>query len=452
MSNKIHIANVFIVNEGSICKGDVIIEDEFIRTVSVNSFLRAESDARYINAEGLYLLPGIIDDQVHFREPGLTHKADILHESRAAVAGGVTSFMEMPNTKPAALTLELLEQKYELARKDSMANYSFYMGVSNDNAEEVLKTPLDSVCGLKVFLGSSTGNLLVNNMDTLVRIFSSTKHIIAAHCEDDFIIAENLEKFQNEYGDNIPITKHHLIRNVEACFKSSSAAVELAKKHNTRLHVFHLSTEDELMLFDKNIPIEEKRITAEACVHHLWYSSDDYDALGSKIKWNPAIKEKHHRDALRKALRDGTIDVVATDHAPHLLEEKSNPYTACPSGAPIIQFSLQIMLELVKQNVIQVEDVVRLMCHNPSKLFRIRKRGFIREGWYADLVLVNLNQSQMVSEENIFSKCAWSPLEGTVFSSTIETTFINGKIAWNAGNFNEHDSVRGQRLYFDRKD
>jgi dihydroorotase len=450
MSNKIHIANAFIVNEGAICKGDLIIEDEFIRAISIDSSLRTDSGFRYINAAGLYLLPGVIDDQVHFREPGLTHKADILHESRAAVAGGVTSFMDMPNTKPPTLTLELLEQKCEIARRNSMANYSFYMGISNDNADEVLKTPLDSVCGLKVFLGSSTGNLLVNNVDTLFRVFSSTKHIIAAHCEDDGVIAHNLGKFRKEYGEDIPINKHHLIRNEDSCFRSSSAAVELAKKCNARLHVFHLSTEDELQLFDNNIPLEEKMITAEVCVHHLWYSADDYETLGAKIKWNPAIKEKHHREALRKAILDGRIDVIATDHAPHQLAEKSNPYTSCPSGAPIVQFSLQMMLELVNQNVMQLADVVRLMSHNPSRLFRIRKRGFIREGWYADLVLVNLNKPYVVSKDSIFSKCGWSPLEGTTFGSTIETTFINGKIAWNAGNFD--DSVRGQKLFFDRKD
>ncbi len=449
MSRIIHIANAFIVNEEKICKGDILIEDEFIRKISPYKSLGIIPGSKYINAEGLYLLPGIIDDHVHFREPGLTHKADIWHESRAAVAGGVTSFMDIPNTKPPALNLSNLEDKYEIARKNSMANYSFYMGISNDNADEVLKTPLESVCGLKVFLGSSTGNLLVNNLDTLALVFANTKHIVAAHCEDDEIIAANLAEFQKIYGDQIPINKHHIIRNTEACIKSSSAAVALAKKFNTRLHVFHISTEDELQLFDSDIPLEKKRITSEVCVHHLWFTADDYDSLGTKIKWNPSVKESRHRDALRKALLDGRIDVIATDHAPHLLQEKENPYLRCPSGAPFVQFSLQIMIELVRQKIITIEDLVRLMCHNPSRLFGIRKRGFIREGWFADLVLLDLNKAYEVKKENIYSKCGWSPLEGYTFSSTVITTFINGKIAWNTGNFD--DSVRGQRLMFDRK-
>jgi dihydroorotase len=448
MSEKIHIANARIVNEGTICRGDVLVENEKISCVSLNVPLQTPEGFQCINAEGLYLFPGLIDDQVHFREPGLTHKADIYHESRAAVAGGVTSFMDMPNTKPAATTLELLEEKYALAAKSSVANYSFYMGVTNDNANEVLQTPLDSVCGLKMFLGSSTGNLLVNNSEAIEKIFAETKHIISVHCEEDEIIAQNLHHYRNLYGENIPVSLHHKIRNAEACLTSSSRAVALARKYKTRLHVLHISTIDELALFDSNVALEDKHIICEVCVHHLWFTSDDYEAHGNFIKWNPSIKEPYHREGLRKALTAGAIDMVATDHAPHLAEEKNNPYTQSPSGAPIIQFSLQIMLELARQKIIKLEDISRLMCHNPATLFKIHKRGFIRPGYFADLVLVDLNTSCKVEKEIILSKCGWSPLEGTVFHSAIDTTIINGTIAWQKGKFN--DKVRGKRLLFDR--
>ncbi len=448
MSKSIHIANAFIVNEGKICKGDLIIENNFISKIALHSSLETPLHAEYINAEGLYLLPGIIDDQVHFREPGLTDKADIEHESRAAVAGGVTSFMEMPNTKPAAVTIDLLEQKYVTAAQKSMANYSFYMGVTNDNAEEVLKLPLDSVCGVKMFLGSSTGNLLVDNEETIEKIFANTKHIVAVHCEDDEIIENNLQKYTQLYGEQIPVSLHHKIRTEEACFASSSKAVRLAKKHNTRLHVLHISTADELSLFENKISPVGKKITAEACVHHLWFTSQDYEQKGTLIKWNPSVKEQHHREALRAAVNSGLIDVIATDHAPHLLSEKDNVYNKAPSGAPIVQFSLQMMLELVHQKIFSLEHVVKMMCHNPALLFQIDRRGFIREGWYADLVLVDMNMKYSVSKEHIFSKCGWSPLEHFTFQSTIDTTFVNGQTAWQKGNF--YDEVRGMRLRFNR--
>jgi len=448
MAGMIHIANAFIVNEGIICKGDVLTDGKIIQRISLNSSIDTPENAQYINAEGLYLIPGVIDDQVHFREPGITHKADIFHESRAAVAGGVTSFMDMPNTKPQAVSLQLLEDKYVIASKNSFANFSFYMGVTNDNADEVLKTPLDSVCGLKMFLGSSTGNLLVDRDETIEKIFSESKHIIAVHCEDDEIIRKNLEDYKAIYGENIPVTVHHKIRDASSCLKSSSKAVRLAKKYNTRLHVLHISTADELSLFDHTVPLEQKRITAEVCVHHLWFHADDYESLGSLIKWNPSIKEKMHREALREAITNGLIDIVATDHAPHLTEEKDNFYLQSPSGAPIIQFSLLMMLEMVKDKLLSMEQVVWLMCHNPSRLFNIRKRGFIREGWFADLVLVNTNKTYTVEKTKIFSKCGWSPLEGTVFSSEIQTTIVNGQIVWNNGSFDEN--VRGERMFFDR--
>lgn len=448
MFDSIHIANASIVNEGQISKGDLLIQGDVIQEISTGSSLITPQGAKYVDASGLFLLPGIIDDQVHFREPGLTHKADIYHESMAAVAGGVTSYMDMPNTKPPATTLELLEEKYEIAAKNSLANFSFYMGVTNDNHEEVLKTPLDSVCGLKAFLGSSTGNLLVNNYNTLETVFKQTQHIVAVHCEEDSIIQENLSAFSETYGNNIPVTLHHKIRNAEACYVSSSWAAELARKHNTRLHILHISTEDELALLDNSLPVDRKRITGEVCVHHLWFTSDDYEKFGNRIKWNPAIKEKHHREALRRAVKSGLIDIVATDHAPHLADEKNKTYSDAPSGAPIIQFSLLMMLEMVKEKIVSLEDVVRLMCHNPARLFQIRRRGCIRKGWFADLVLIDLNSRYVVENKNIYSKCGWSPLEGTVFGSEIKMTVINGEVVYEDGRINEN--VRGRRLFFER--
>ncbi len=449
MSSVIHIANAYIVNNNSIRKGDVIIENEIIRDVVYDFSPETPQDGDYIEAGGLFLIPGVIDAHVHFREPGFTHKADILHESMAAVAGGVTSYMEMPNTSPPATTLELLEKKYESASINSMANYSFYLGIANDNVAQILKAPLDTVCGLKMFLGSLTGRMLTNNFNTQEKIFSETPHIIAVHCEDDTLINKNLEKFKEKYGENIPFYFHHRIRNVESCVKSSSKIINLAEKHNTKLHICHLSTADELVLLRNDIPLEQKRITAEVCVHHLWFTAEDYLRLGQYIKWNPSIKEKKHRSALRNALKEGLIDIVATDHAPHLKEEKETNYENCPSGAPYIQFSLQMMLELVHEKVFTIEEVVQFMCHNPARLFNISKRGFICEGYYADLVLVNMNKPYIVTSDKIFSKCKWTPLEGKTFHSTIEMTLINGKTAWYN---NKHlKSVRGKRIAFDRQ-
>ncbi len=448
MTSGILIKNVNIVNEGKIQQADIIIRDEIIEDIVFNNQFTSFQELTVIDGQNLYALPGIIDDQVHFRQPGLEHKADIYTESKAAVAGGVTSYMEMPNTVPPTITQELLEAKYKTASDLSLANYSFYMGVTNNNADEVLKTPLDDVCGIKIFLGSSTGNLLVNKIDTIEKIFSKTKHIVAVHCEDDDIINQNLLYYKRKFGSNIPISYHHLIRNEESCLKSSYFAVELAKKHKTRLHILHLSTLDELSLLDNLLPIEQKHITAEACVHHLWFTSDDYEKYGAKIKWNPAIKNKKHREALRKALLSGLIDVVATDHAPHLLNEKNNLYELCPSGAPIIQHSLLLMLELVKKNIIPLHVLVQLMCHNPAKLFQIHKRGFIRKGYYADLVLLDLEKETQISQHNIYSKCKWSPIENQTLSSRVVTTIVNGHIVYNNGIFNE--TKKGKRLQFDR--
>jgi dihydroorotase len=384
---------------------------------------------------------------VHFREPGLTHKGNIHSESRAAVAGGITSFMEMPNTVPNALTQELLEGKYQIAARTSLANFSFFMGVSNNNADEVLKTNPQNVCGIKIFLGSSTGNMLVDRRETLEKIFSETNLLIAVHCEDEQIIRENLQKAEAIYGANIPIEQHPIIRNAEACYKSSSMAVELAKKYNTRLHILHISTAIETNLFESK-PLEEKRITAEACIHHLWFSDQDYKERGNFIKWNPAVKSQSDREAIWKALLDNRIDVIATDHAPHTLAEKNNSYTNCPSGGPLVQHALVAMLEFYHQQKITLPFLVEKMCHAPAKLFEIEKRGFIKPGYYADLVLVDLNDPWMVEKSNILAHCAWSPFEGTTFQSKVKQTFINGNTAYLNGKIDEE--VRGMRLRFNR--
>ncbi len=444
MKENILIKNATLVNEGKTFSSDVLIVDGKIASIQKN--ISAGENTKIIDASGLHLLPGLIDDQVHFREPGLTHKAEIYTEAKAAVAGGVTSFMEMPNTVPPATTQELLEQKYTRASEVSLANYSFYMGTTNTNIDEVLATDPKTVCGLKVFLGSSTGDMLVDNEKELDEIFSKVKMLIAVHAEDDGMIKNNLEKFKAQYGDNIPAKFHPQIRSREACFASSSKAVARAKKFGTRLHVFHLSTADELSLFDNSIPLKEKYITAEVCVHHLWFTDADYDRLGNFIKWNPAIKSAADRDALWNAVLDNRIDVIATDHAPHTLEEKNLVYTKAPSGGPLIQHSLVAMLEKSFEGKISIERVVEKMSHAVADLFRIEKRGYIREGYWADLVLVNLNSPWTVTKESLLYKCGWSPLEGNVFRSKVEKTFVNGNLVFDNGKFDE--SVRGMRMLF----
>ncbi len=441
---KILIKNAQIVNEGKIIQSDILIENDLISKIEPH--ISEEAD-QIIDASGKYLLPGVIDDQVHFREPGLTHKGDIESESRSAIAGGTTSFIEQPNTVPNAVTQELLANKYELARQKSFANYGFMMGGTNDNLEEVLKTNPRNVPGIKLFLGSSTGNMLVDNPETLENIFSNTKMLIAVHCEDEATIRANTQKYFDEYGEDIPVKFHHLIRSEEACYKSSSKAIELAKKTGARLHVFHLSTAIETGLFRNDIPLKDKKITAEVCVHHLTFTNEDYDTKGGLIKWNPAVKTQKDKDGLWEALLDDRIDVIATDHAPHTWEEKQNVYTKCPSGAPLVQHSLVVMLENYKNGKISLERIVEKMAHNPAILFRIEKRGFIREGYKADLVLVDLNQNWTAKKENILYKCGWSPLEGTEFHSKVTHTFVNGKLVYENGKITQEKF--GERLLFE---
>lgn len=444
--NRTLIKNAQIVNENNVFKGDLLIENNIIKEISTT--ISVSENTKIIDAKGSFLLPGFIDDQVHFREPGLTHKANIASESKAAIAGGITSFIEMPNTIPQATTQQLLEDKFKIASKTSYANYSFMFGGTNDNLEELLKTNPKNVAGIKLFLGSSTGNMLVDNEVVLEKIFSSTKMLISVHCEDEATIKKNTEHYKAIYGDDIPLKFHPIIRSVEACYLSSSRAIELAKKTGARLHIFHLSTEKETHLFRNDIPLEEKQITAEVCVHHLWFSDEDYDEKGTLIKWNPAVKTAKDRAGLWKALLDDRIDVIATDHAPHTIEEKNNVYTKAPSGGPLVQHALNAILEKVKDGTIPIEKAVEKMSHNPAKIFKIEKRGFIKEGFYADLVLVNSNLSNMVSKENILYKCGWSPFEGTTFSSTITHTFVNGNLMYENGNFNEE--IKGERLIFNR--
>lgn len=441
------IKNAKIVNEGTIFEGDVLIENEFI--VEIAETISAKSSAtKIINAEGNYLIPGMIDDQVHFREPGLTYKGDIASESRAAVAGGITSFIEMPNTNPQTVTIDLLEEKFAIAAENSMANYSFMFGGTNDNLEEILKVNPKTVAGLKLFLGSSTGNMLVDNEQVLEKIFSSTPLLIAVHCEDEETIKNNLAKYKEEYGDDIPMKFHHLIRSEEACYISSSKAIELAKKTGARLHVFHLSTAKEMSLFTNKIPVEEKKITAEVCIHHLWFTNEDYAKKGTLIKWNPAVKTQADKDALWEALNDGRIDVIATDHAPHTLEEKKNPYTSAPSGGPLVQHAVVTLFEAFHQGKISVEKIVEKMAHNPAKIFKIEKRGFIKVGYYADVVIVDAGLPWSVKKENILYKSGWSPFEGFTFKSRITHTFVNGEMVYN--NFKVKDVRAGKRLTFDR--
>lgn len=443
---RILIKNAKIVNEGKIFEGDLLIENQFI--VEIEDSISAKPDYKVIDAEGNFLIPGAIDDQVHFREPGLTHKADIASESRAAVAGGITSFIEQPNTVPNAVTQELLEQKYQIAAETSYANYSFMMGGTNDNLEEVLKTNPRNVAGIKLFLGSSTGNMLVDNEEVLEKIFSSTKMLIAVHCEDEATIQNNLALYKEKYGDGVPVKFHHLIRSEEACYLSSSKAIALAKKTGARLHVFHLSTAKEMELFTNKIPLEEKQITAEVCIHHLWFTNADYDAKGNLIKWNPAVKTEADRAALWEALLDDRIDVIATDHAPHTLEEKKQPYLQAPSGGPLVQHAVVAMFEAYHQGKISVEKIVEKMAHNPAKIFKIENRGFIKVGFYADLVLINPAMPWNVKKENILYKCGWSPLEGTNFKSRITHTFVNGELVYQNSKIIE--TKAGMRLLFNR--
>ena len=442
---KLIIKNATIVNEGSSFKSDVLIEKGIIKKIASQITVLAD---KIIDANGLHLIPGIIDDQVHFREPGLTHKADIYTESKAAVAGGITSFMEMPNTKPQTLTQELLEEKFKIGDQKSLANFTFFMGASNTNLEEVLKTDPKNVGAIKIFMGSSTGNMLVNKRTILEKIFEKSKCLIAVHCEDENIIQKNTKKFKDQFGDNIPIELHPKIRSEQACYSSSSFAVGLAKKYNTRLHVFHLSTEKEIQLFNNEIPLSKKRITSEVCIHHLFFNSKDYKKKGTLIKWNPAIKEKSDQEALLQALLDNKIDVIATDHAPHTLKEKNNNYSNAPSGGPLVQHALGVMLKFVKNKKISIEQVVEKMCHNPAICFKIHNRGFIRENYYADLVLVDLQKKYKVNKDNILSKCNWSPFEGETLNGVVTHTIINGNLAYENGLFNE--SRKGMRLVFER--
>lgn len=446
---RVLIKNAHIVNEGKIFEGDVLVEDGIIKEIG-GSISMKSADTKIIDADGRYLLPGMIDDQVHFREPGLTHKADIESESKAAVAGGITSFIEMPNTIPQATTIALLEDKFEIAAKSSWANYSFMFGGTNDNLEEILKVDSTKVAGLKLFLGSSTGNMLVDDPTILEEIFSKTDLLISAHCEDETTIKENLEKYKAEYGENIPMDAHPQIRSEEACYLSSSNAIKLAKKTGARLHVFHVSTAKETELFSNKLPLAQKKITAEVCVHHLWFSDEDYKTKGTKIKWNPAVKTAKDRDGLLKALLDDRIDVIATDHAPHTLEEKDNKYLDAPSGGPLVQHALVALLEMYHKGKISLEKIVEKTAHNPSILFRIEDRGFIREGYKADLVLVDLNAPWIVKKENILYKSGWSPFEGTIFKSRIISTMVNGILVYENSKLS---SKRGkpERLSFNRK-
>ena len=439
------IKSATIVNEGKLVIADVFVKNGIIEQIGISLDHHADQE---INAEGLHLFPGCIDDQVHFREPGLTHKADIFTESRAAIAGGITSFMEMPNTVPNTLTQELLADKYAIAAGSSAANYSFFMGAGNDNLDEVLKTDPNNVCGIKVFMGSSTGNMLVDNEKTLEGIFSQAPILVATHCEDEATIRANTERFKAQYGDNLSPEMHPLIRNAEACYISSSFAVGLAKKYDTRLHILHISTAIETALFDNTLPLNKKRITAEACIHHLWFSDADYEKKGNWIKWNPAIKSSIDREAIFQAVLDDRIDIIATDHAPHTIEEKSQPFSKAPSGGPLVQHALIAMIEFYKRGKISLEKIAEKMSHSPAICFQVDKRGFIREGYWADLVLVNLNKPYVVSRKNILAKCGWSPFEGEVFGSTVISTIVSGNLVYEDGIIK--DGIYGKRLAFDR--
>tara|TARA_R110002049_G_scaffold37208_1_gene117476 strand:- start:41947 stop:43293 length:1347 start_codon:yes stop_codon:yes gene_type:complete len=441
------IKNAHIVNEGTIFKGDLLIEGELIKEIS-ESISAKSSDVHVIDAEGKYILPGAIDDQVHFREPGLTQKACIETEAKAAIAGGITSFIEMPNTNPQTTTIEKLEEKFAIASRTSAANYSFMFGGTNDNLDEILKVDPHQVAGLKLFLGSSTGNMLVDNPEVIENIFSKTNLLISVHCEDEATIKKNFEAHLEKFGEDIPIKYHPIIRSEEACYLSSSRAIELAKKTDARLHVFHLSTGKETALFDNKIPLKDKKITAEVCIHHLWFSDEDYDEKGTLIKWNPAVKTASDREQLWEALLDDRIDVIATDHAPHTIEEKNNVYTKAPSGGPLVQHALPAMLEMYHRGKISIEKVVEKMCHNPAILFQVERRGYIKPGYYADLVMVDLNNPWTVKKDNLLYKCGWSPFEGITFKSRITHTFVNGSLVYHNSKFYNLNAAK--RLTFNR--
>ena len=443
--NSTLIRNALLINEGKIFLADVFIQNGLIAQIGQSLEVQADD---IIDAGKKYLMPGIIDDQVHFREPGLTHKADIYTESKAAVAGGITSFMEMPNTQPQTLTQDLLELKFKKAKEVSLANYSFFMGASNDNLEEVLKTDPKNVGAIKIFMGSSTGNMLVDDKSVLENIFEKSKMLIAVHCEDEAIIQQNTAHYKSIYGEDVPIEIHPKIRSEEACYKSSSMAIELAKKHDTRLHVFHLSTAKEMELFRNDIPLIEKRITAEVCIHHLWFDDSQYADKGTHIKWNPAVKSKADKEAVFQALLDDRIDIIATDHAPHTLEEKNNTYFNAPSGGPLVQHALVAMLEFYHDRKISLEKIVEKMCHSPAICFQVENRGFLRKGYAADLVLFELNNPWTVKKDNILYKCGWSPFEGNTFKSRVSHTWVNGHLVYQNGKFDE--SQKGQRLTFSR--
>lgn len=446
MNQKILIQNALIVNEGLICKSDLLIENDYIKKIDANIIV--DNSVQIIDASGHFLIPGLIDDQVHFREPGLTHKATIASESKAAIAGGITSFIEMPNTNPPCITQELLEDKFKIAENSSLANYSFMIGGTNNNLEELLKTNPKNVAGIKLFLGSSTGNMLVDDDTFLEKLFLSTDLLIAVHCEDESTIQKNIQIYKEKFGENIPIEFHPIIRSEEACYLSSSKVIELAKKTGARLHVFHLSTAKETNLFSNKIALKDKRITAEVCIHHLWFDDSDYQNKGNFIKWNPAIKSENDKKELLKALLDNRIDVIATDHAPHTLDEKNQVYAKAPSGGPLVQHALPALLEMVHQQKITIEKLVEKSCHNPAILFQINKRGFIKEGYFADLVLINMNNPWNVTKENILYKCGWSPFEGVTFQSKITHTFVNGNLVYQNGNF--ISNIKGKRLEFNR--
>jgi dihydroorotase len=446
--SSILIKNATIINEGRSSRNDLLIIDELIGSIGSADQFTIPPGTKTIDAKGLILIPGVIDDQVHFREPGLTHKGDIYSESRAAVAGGMTSVMEMPNTIPQTVTIKILNDKYRIGSEKSFTNYSFYLGATNTNLDEVLKLDQSAVCGIKLFMGSSTGNMLVDNELALRELFAHTNLPITAHCEDESIIRSNSEIYREKYGENVPVNMHPQIRSREACFKSSSHAVSLAKEYNTRLHILHLSTADELKLFSNDLPLTQKRITGEVCVHHLWFDESSYDDLGNFIKWNPAIKTKFDRAALINGVNNNLIDIIATDHAPHTLDEKSKSYFKAPSGGPLVQHSLVAMLELWHKNIFSLEKIVEMMCHNPAILFNIRKRGFIREGYYADLCLIDPENPWTVTKENLLYKCGWSPFEGTTFRSKVIQTIVNGNVVYDNGLINEN--YRGQRLMFER--
>lgn len=443
------VKNAKIVNNGLITLGFVLVRGGIIRAVGEGDPVEGSDQVAVIDAKGQYLLPGVIDDQVHFREPGLTHKAEIATESKAAVAGGITSFMEMPNTKPQTTSCEALEEKYKRASEVSMANYSFYLGGTNDNIGEIRKLDVERNCGVKVFMGSSTGNMLVDNRNSLEKIFAESPVLIATHCEDEATIRKNLEAQKAVFGEDIPVHLHPVIRSEEACFLSSSLAVELARKHDARLHVLHISTARELELFEQGTDFDRKKITAEVCIHHLWFYDKDYERKGTLIKWNPSVKTKHDRDSLVAAILNDKLDVIATDHAPHTIEEKQSKYFESPSGGPMVQHALVAMLELVHMNRMTIEKVVEKMCHAPARLFRVKERGFLDPGFRADMVLVDMDREWTVAHKNIHYKCGWSPFEGESFHSAVTHTWVNGKLAYKEGLFNE--MVRGERLEFERK-